>query len=282
MAKRRRRITEKLIKRWLKEGRGQGEGAQYKPWLTIQDVPSQGRCHRIHNLHTGRVHHLLSDLELHIYFIYVWSSPPVIDIMEQYPLLPLEETIAIAEQLGIPYPKDPSTRHPIVLTSDFFLKVNVNLHHEYYVRTAKYLADLDNLRTREKLEIERRYWEVRNKDWAIVTEQTISVPLIENIKWVYPYYHPTSLYPLIPTEIEKIAALLTRRVLEIDAPLRSITSACDDELNLSKGRSLAVVRHLIARRFWKVDMTERIHQGKRLPLTDVPNGTLYGSKRVAA
>lgn len=33
----------------------------YKPWLTIQDVASHGRSHRIAGIRTGRVHHFLSD-----------------------------------------------------------------------------------------------------------------------------------------------------------------------------------------------------------------------------
>jgi len=281
MAKRRRRVTEKLIKKWLKEGRGQGEGAQYKPWLTIQDVPSHGRCHRIRDLHNGRVHHFLSDLELHIYLTYVWSSPPIVDIMEQYPLLPLEETVSIAKQLGIPHPKDPNTNHPIVITSDFLLKIKHNLHHEYCVRTAKLFSKLDDPRTKDKLNIERFFWEARTKDWGITTEQKLCMPLVENMKWTYPYYHATSLYPLNQTKIKKVAAVLTMKILEIDAPLRWITTACDEELNLNRGRSLAVVRHLIARRIWHVDMTERIHTGARLLLMSIPERILDDRRRLA-
>ena len=39
MAKRETGWTEKKIARYYKEGRGSGELGQYKPWLTIQDVP---------------------------------------------------------------------------------------------------------------------------------------------------------------------------------------------------------------------------------------------------
>lgn len=30
------------IQKWIKEGRGQGFGNNYKPWLTIRDVSSEG------------------------------------------------------------------------------------------------------------------------------------------------------------------------------------------------------------------------------------------------
>ena len=40
MAKRRYGFDEEKITRFLKEGRGEGHGKDYQPWLTIQDVSS--------------------------------------------------------------------------------------------------------------------------------------------------------------------------------------------------------------------------------------------------
>ncbi|WP_077849884.1 TnsA endonuclease N-terminal domain-containing protein [Clostridium puniceum] len=37
----------------------------------------------------------------------------VVDIREQYPLLPIEDTLAIALELGIKHPEDPQTHQPI-------------------------------------------------------------------------------------------------------------------------------------------------------------------------
>ena len=54
--------TEAKIARYVKEGRGQGELSTYKPWLTIQDVPSSGRVHRVMGWKTEREHHFLSDM----------------------------------------------------------------------------------------------------------------------------------------------------------------------------------------------------------------------------
>ncbi|MEY9977330.1 hypothetical protein ABH968_002276 [Lysinibacillus sp. RC79] len=44
MSKRKR--TSKIDK-WIKEGRGTGSGADYQPWLKIQDVSSLGRSTRL-------------------------------------------------------------------------------------------------------------------------------------------------------------------------------------------------------------------------------------------
>lgn len=54
MAKRSRKTDQATITRYQKEGRGTGNGANYKPWLTVQDVPSQGLVHRVKGWTTNR------------------------------------------------------------------------------------------------------------------------------------------------------------------------------------------------------------------------------------
>ena len=76
---------ESRSQKWIKEGRGAGSGKGYQPWLTVRDLPSAGRSHRIWGFQTQRTHHLLSDLELATFFLFDWN-PSVTDIREQYPL----------------------------------------------------------------------------------------------------------------------------------------------------------------------------------------------------
>ena len=57
-----RNWTRNKFERYIREGRGQGQGESYKPWITIQDFPSQGRSARCPGWKTNRVHHFLSDL----------------------------------------------------------------------------------------------------------------------------------------------------------------------------------------------------------------------------
>ena len=58
MGRSRYKWTEAKIWQWVREGRGQGAGANYKPWLRVSDVPSKGFSHRIWGELTHRVHHL--------------------------------------------------------------------------------------------------------------------------------------------------------------------------------------------------------------------------------
>lgn len=56
MAKRKRNIN---IEKMIREGRGQGRGPEYKPWIRIQDVPSLGRATRLKGIKTKRQHEFL-------------------------------------------------------------------------------------------------------------------------------------------------------------------------------------------------------------------------------
>jgi len=71
--------------RWIKVGRGQGLGKNYKPWITVRDVPSDGRSHRVFSHLTQRTHRLLSDIELATFLLFQWR-PDTTDIREQFPL----------------------------------------------------------------------------------------------------------------------------------------------------------------------------------------------------
>src|SRR5258708_9382854 len=122
-----KQFNAKLLKRYLKEGRGTGEGASYIPWVQIYDLPSDGLSSIVPGWKTeGRDHHLLSNLELYLFYLSNWSRK-VVDIREQFPLLsdpkksPLEETLAIAAERKIRHPQDNKTKHPIALTTTFLL-----------------------------------------------------------------------------------------------------------------------------------------------------------------
>ncbi|MBV9927745.1 MAG: heteromeric transposase endonuclease subunit TnsA [Acidobacteria bacterium] len=268
MAKRRRRNGERGIRRNIKDGRGQGRGTDYNPWLHIQDVPSKGLVTRVKGWKTGRVHHLLSQLELWYFYILEWSQA-VTDTREQYPLLPLEETLSIARQLGVRHPTDPHTKEPVVMTTDFVLTVRRGCSEVDQARTVKYKKDLHSKRVLEKLEIERRYWESHGVDWKIVTETQIPVVLAKNIQWLHQYRELKDFATVSAAEAEQIISVLTLSIGACGAsPLRSVTLRTDDRLGLEPGTSLSLVRHLLACRRWRVDMRRPINPCERLIMAD--------------
>lgn len=186
----RRFASSQDIERHIANGFGAGAGAEYVPWLRVQDVPSRGRSWKIPGVKIDRIHHLLSDLE-RAYFLLSEFSEDVVDIREQYPLLPLESTQAIARAIGVRYPRYRPTSVPMVMTTDFLLTVQQpNGDLKSVARTIKYQEDLkgrDCARTLEKLDVERRFWISQGVDWSIVTEELFTPDLIQNLGFLRKY-----------------------------------------------------------------------------------------------
>lgn len=180
MAKHIRVWNQSVYERYLREGRGRGDGPGYTPWIRVQDFASRGVVSRVKGRTTGRVHHLMSNNELAYFYLLDWSEH-VLDIREQYPLLDLEYAMRVAAEAGIKYPADRASGYPYVLTCDFMITTAQGL----IARTVKMTSELGNARVLEKLEIERRYWAAHGVDWKIVTEKEISYQRARNIEWLY-------------------------------------------------------------------------------------------------
>ena len=180
MAKHRAAWNCRRYHKLVNEGRGFGTGSDYKPWITIHDLASKGVVSRVLGRTTGRIHHLLSKNETAFFYI-LDASEKAIDIREQFPLLPVTETVEIAERLGIRHPRDPVSKYPYVMTTDFV----ITTPQGNVARSVKLSSELEKTRVQEKLEIERAYWEKRDIEWRIVTEKEIDYQKARNLEWVY-------------------------------------------------------------------------------------------------
>ncbi|MCJ7840926.1 TnsA endonuclease N-terminal domain-containing protein [Lederbergia sp. NSJ-179] len=194
MAKRKR--TSKVDK-WIKEGRGTGSGANYQPWLKIQDVS--------------------------------------LGIREQFPLLPQEETIVIAEELGIKHPADPRTGNPIVMTTDFLLTVDKGQGVYEVAHTIKMKEKLLEERVLEKFEIDREYWKRKGIGWGIVTEEEIDKTMARNISYIHEYFdiRNDDVYREMANQhIEDLSMSLMNRLLSNSRSIREIASEFDADTHL--------------------------------------------------
>lgn len=256
MSKRNRSFTATKMKKWLKEGRGQGIAKEYKPWITIQDVPSKGNRTRLKGIKSARTHHFLSNLERDYFYITEFSDS-VKDIREQFPLLPLEQTIAIAEENGIEHPTDPETKEPVVITTDFLLTVETNGSIEDVARTIKQKKDLLDPRVIEKFEIERRYWAMKDISWGIVTEQNINKILADNLHIVYRDYDLTFNSGLIDIDTKlrkKLINQLIRKLCTENVNVFAITTEFDDLMGIEPGTGLSIFKHLVITKQINLDL----------------------------
>ena len=242
MAKHKRVWNEDVYRKRIDEGRGQGFGTDYIPWIMIQDFASKGMVSRMRGTKTGRVHHLLSNHEMYFFYLLDWSDD-VIDIREQYPLLDLRLAIEISEHLGIRYPYDKISGFPYVLTSDFFIKTKSGV----CVRTIKTSSELQSLRVREKLEIERRYWHKQNVDWKIVTENEINREKARNIEWLAQARDLECL--CIPTRMQSTCLNYFLDRFSTSRPyLCDLFYDVEHRFSLASGTGLNIFKHLV---YWK-------------------------------
>ena len=244
-------VTLTDIARWRKEGRGCGEGRDYKPWLRVRDVPSKGRSSRIEGMKTHRVHHLLSDLETK-HFLLLDFHPQVTDIREQYPLFPLDVPIAIANSLGISYPRYPGTSTPFVLTTDFLVTFrNKKGELSSFARTIKYREELSHDRVLEKLEIERVFWRLQEIPWQVETEE-INKTLVANLDWLRPHLHPVQTSQSIEKLPKFLGALRTR--LAGHETLKDLIKSASNDTNLLFQEGMLYFRFLAWHRIIEVDL----------------------------
>ena len=190
MSRKRPNVTDADVERWIRQGFGQGEGGEYLPWAKVRDVPSIGRSSRLACLRSGRTHHFYSDVEVG-HFLLADFRINVQEIREQVALLPREETIEIADDLGIPHPRFPGTTTPTVLTSDLLVSTTSNGAQSEFVLSVKRLSaihpDAKGLRrTLQKLTLERTYWQRRKVPWYLVTEAQYDPIVIRNLGLLRP------------------------------------------------------------------------------------------------
>jgi hypothetical protein len=245
----------KLDKRRKKEGRGQGCGGDYSPWIHVQDFASKGLSTRTNGYKINRTHHFLSILEYDYFLITEWN-PAVVDLREQYPLLPIEETIEIAKELNIKHPVEPKTQLPIIMTTDLLITSRSGLDTKESARSVKYSKDLEKSRVIDKLEIERQYWTRRHVEWAIVTEREISKPIVKNIKILREYREINDRINIDQREIEKMERVL-RKILA-DMPFNNACQYCDNAYELPQGTAMVLVYHFIATNQWLVNLQRSI------------------------
>ncbi|EDT74339.1 heteromeric transposase endonuclease subunit TnsA [Clostridium butyricum] len=268
MAKRQRGFTKEKYEKWLKENRGSGDGCKYKPWLTIQDVPSIGKCSRLKGIKSKRQHEFFSNNETNYFYIADFSDN-IIDIKEQFPLLPIEETLIIAEELGIRHPTDPSSKESTVITTDFLLKMRDG---RTICRTIKQYNDLTK-RQIEKFEIERRYWNKKGVSWKLVTERDIDKVMANNIELVYQFYDLQIIKgfeKFNKNQIKKLVLDFKRNILG-KSIIREKAFDFEEQMLLESGCGISIFKHLIITKQIYIDMLAPISVDKEILILEGKN-----------
>lgn len=246
MAKRKYSFTEQKIVRFLKQGRGAGRGKDYKPFLTVFDLPSHGLSCRMLSRKYDRVHHLFSTLERSAFLIYDWDDR-IEEIREQFPL-PRELTRRLARQMGIRHPRDPRTKVDIVVTTDQVLSLRHDGREILVPRAIKMSSALNSRRTVEKLELERAAWRELGWAWGLLTEKELPRTRSRNLQWLSEMRsldHVKAPYPHYWQHCcEQV--MLAIHCADHDISLRRLLGRVESTGHFRKGEPLMALRHLTA------------------------------------
>jgi hypothetical protein len=159
--------------------RGKGFGMEYKPFIYVGEISSQGESYRIRSAKVGRVHHLLSSIELAAFLVFDCYQKTT-DIREQFPIQ-IEDSLEICRQLGIKHPQ--VSGKLTVVTTDLLINFQDKPPLALAVKPHTKLSDG---RVIEKLQIEKAFFEQKGYEWKIFTELEITPPLHENLSWLQP------------------------------------------------------------------------------------------------
>ena len=258
MSKHRTDWNEDKYNRFIKDGKGQGIGKNYNPWICTQTFPSVGRVSRVLGWKTGRIHHLLSDLQTRYFYMLEWEDN-VTDIREHFPLINPQDTIKEKEDLRFDLFTDKDSGTPYVISTNFLITIkDSNGSNTYLARTVKKDLELEKKNTLERLEIERRYWEAKGIDWGIVTQKEISNTFARNIEWVHPSLYSYQERGFKQEEIVYMGSVLLERLIDNSFPIRKVAVDFDKEFNYESGTGLFVFKFLVASKQIDIDMMNPI------------------------
>jgi hypothetical protein len=248
--------SEQTFKRYLEEGRGQGTLSNYIPWLGIRDLPKTSGTRRVTGWKTNRAH-VLTKLQYDYFLLLEWSDN-VMDIRENYPMLPREEAMAIAGETGINYPVDPASQEPLVLTTDFLLTVTDGNGYRDVARSVINQRELEKRTVLERLELTRKFWQARGVRWELVTESKLPRTLILNIKHVHAAFHLEATPRYSVVDLVSLIPDLKRYLNQGKGRIKDALEEMEEAFNLDSGTALHLFTHLVARKEIVLDMHELI------------------------
>jgi len=239
----------------LSKGVGSGHMQDYQPWLRVQDVKSHGNRSVVFGLKTMRAHHFMSIIESD-FFYQAEFNDSVIDIREQFPLLPLNLTEKIASHIAVKHPIVIGVSGPPVLyvmTTDFLLTIKEPDGGIKYKAFAVKPDGVPTVRVAEKLEIERLFWALHGIEFKVYIGSELNRIISKNISWATSALRmDASCHDHLP--YQEVASALVPG----DHIIEALCSSQARKFNVEYSDILTVIQLLIARKFIQVDLTTPI------------------------
>jgi hypothetical protein len=226
-------------------------GRAYEPGLIASEFSSKGLTSQIYCAKTERTHVYFSKIEADYHFV-CECNPAVRDIREQYPIVPVSDSIAIAKEIGVPHPRKGGK--PIPLTVDFVLTVVHGDSTRFTARSVKTAKDLQKSKVLARQELERRVCLSRGWSWKLVTDKDLPPVTTANARWVCSWNGIDEQGAIAPKFVAELLKVIQEQDLE--QPLIAILRNCEKRLSLRDGEGSYLFRYGIWSGLIKIDWSQ--------------------------
>jgi hypothetical protein len=245
--------------RAIRQGRGTGQGADYKPWLQLRrnDFASRGRSHFHPSAFMDRFIELLSDLELCVYLHL--QTLNLTQLREQFPLQregvekefepafpDAQGTVAIARDLEIKHPQFDAMEMK-VLSSDALITFQNGRSFAIHV---KYERDLRLKRAEELRRIEMEYWNQRGIELLVFTEKNFDSKSLANLQMLSSFTRSNV------TTVDKKLLMTIARLAAVK-PMNEVTQFISRSSSLTEIQVVDRIKHAFAIGLIRADLSLR-------------------------
>lgn len=229
--------------------------------LKITTFSSKGRVSRIcSNKCKEEIIHLQSDNQMRFFMFLEWHED-IKKIEVNIELNNLEETLIDIENLNLYKFRERETGELFKLHTNFLVTFKSYREMDKQIAiSVKSISELKKKIVIEKLEIERRYWEVKGIKFVVITEKEIDKQFINNIMWVRDTKNDKSL-----REREELATKLYYFMKENkEVVVSKLLQEFDKREDIKEGTGLFLFRYLIAEKQIEVNMKKRIDLNEKI------------------
>jgi hypothetical protein len=237
--------TEERITDRFAEGRGQGGGENYIPWVWVQEFSSNANQTRIPSARLKRTIHTFSYLERAMHLWHEYSG--YLDYREQFPM-DRRITLGAAKHLGVRHPTYPTSRAPTVMMLDTIVfKRDDNGKAVVEAWDAKPKEKLANTRIRDKLLLHKAFCAYIGIEHSTFTESTLPRQMVDSIEWArggLPVEGEALPYPRF-LEVESRRLLQWLRTKHHKGAVDVLCAAWDEINDFERGTSLRLFKLLL-------------------------------------
>jgi hypothetical protein len=178
-------ISARALQNLVDKGVGAGEGPEYRPLVTTENMDSSGHSGKYECPLTHRLRHFLSEIEEGL-VLGALRDPKVTDVRENF-VLATGLTEKICAQLGIQHPQSTGAGKPLIpFTTDLLVSRQTPPHRVAFSGKKRSVLRDPKDRARRTLLVEHVYWSLHEVPFLVVTDLQITKNTLDSLNFLRP------------------------------------------------------------------------------------------------